>query len=166
MKFLSLFFCLGAALQAQTPSDSQLLLNEVRLLRQDLASVSLSVQRTQILLYRLQLQESALTRATQRLDRARDTFNGIQERRKSFAEQLEHIQSELNSTQDATQKARIPQIIAGLKTEIENLSVQEQEAQARQIEAESQLRTEQAKHDALESSLDKLDKQLENLTVR
>jgi chromosome segregation ATPase len=72
---------------------------------------------------------------------------------------------ELNRTQDATQKARLPSMIANLKKDLENWTPSIQDAQSKQIDAESQLRTEQAKRDALEAALDKLDKQLEAATA-
>jgi chromosome segregation ATPase len=161
MKYLFPFICLAASMQAQTPSDSQLLLNEVRQLRQDLAATTATVQRTQILVFRLQLEEAAMTRATQRLDQAKSQLAAAQQRRKDMANQVQSMEEDLNRTQDANQKAQLPRMIAGLKREVENWAVQEQDAQARQIDAEAQFRTEQAKREALEAALDKIDKQLE-----
>jgi hypothetical protein len=59
-----------------TPGDSQTLqalLSEVRLLRQDLRTTTVTAQRSQILIYRLQGQEAAVGRASQRLDEARSS---------------------------------------------------------------------------------------------
>jgi len=56
-----------------TPGDSQTLqalLSEVRQLRQDLQTTTIAAQRAQILLYRLQGQEAAVARASQRIDEA------------------------------------------------------------------------------------------------
>src|SRR5579862_3253233 len=103
MKLLLPLLCLAACMQAQTPTDSQLLLNEVRQLRQDLAAATLSAQRTQILLYRLQLQESAITRATQHLDEAKARLAGVQQRRRNQAEEVQSMEAELGHTQDAAQ---------------------------------------------------------------
>ena len=161
MKWTCLLFCFAAVSQAQTPSDTQLLLNEVRQLRQDLAATSLGIQRVQILLYRLNLEESAITRASQRLDQAKTSLTGIQMRRKNQADEVVAMEAELQRTQDPAQKERIPRNIAGLKKEIENWASSEQEAQSRLIDAESQMRAEQAKRDQLEAALDKLDKELE-----
>ena len=96
----------------------------MRQLRQDLATTTLSMQRTQILLYRLQLSGAAMTRAT-----------------------------------------ASPNMIANLKKDMENWTPQLQDAQTKQIDAEAQLRAEQARRDALEAALDKLDKQLEAATA-
>src|SRR6266850_5103112 len=59
----------GQALSVDSVMQS--LLAEVRLLRQDLQAVTVTAQRVQIVLYRLQVQESAIARATQRYDQAR-----------------------------------------------------------------------------------------------
>jgi chromosome segregation ATPase len=162
MKMLPLLLCFAALLSAQTPTDSQLLLNEVRQLRQDLAATSAALQRTQILLFRLQLEDSAIARAAQRLDQAKSQFTGVQQRRKNQESEIQGLELELQRTQDQTQKARIPQMIAGLKREIENYAPVEQDAQSKLIDAENQFRSEQAKHDALEAALEKIDKQLES----
>ncbi len=166
MRLLILFVCFAGSLAAQPPTDSQLLLNEVRQLRQDLAAATLATQRTQILLYRLQLEESAMARAMQRLDQAKSLRSSLQQRRKGIADQIQAMEDESGRTQGAAQKAPLPQMIAGFKRETENLALQEQDAQAKEIDAESQVRTEQAKRDALEAALDKLDKQLEAATVK
>src|SRR5438132_4949622 len=68
-----------------TPGDSQTLqalLSEVRQLRQDLQTTTIAGQRAQILIYRLQGQEAAVARASQRLDEARDKLARIEEQRK------------------------------------------------------------------------------------
>jgi chromosome segregation ATPase len=156
MKLTCLLFCIAALAQAQTPTDTQLLLNEIRLLRQDNAAM----QRVQILLYRMNLADSAMTRASQRLDQAKSSLTGIQQRRKNQADEVAAMEAELQRTQDPAQKERIPRMIAGVRKEIENWAASEQEAQSRVIDAEAQMRSEQSKRDQLEAALDKLDKQL------
>ena len=165
MKVLTIF-AYAALMQAQTPTDSQQLLNEVHQLRQDVAAITVTVQRTQILLFRLQLEESAMARATQQVDAARARLNGIAQRRKQQADEVQGLEAELNRTQDAAQQARLPQVIANVKKQIENWGPDEQEAQSKLIDAETQFRSEQAKRDALEAALDKIDKQLEAATAR
>src|SRR5438067_2546285 len=53
------------------PQTMQTLLVEVRQLRQDLQTAAATIQRVQIVMYRLQNQISQLDRASQRLDEAR-----------------------------------------------------------------------------------------------
>jgi chromosome segregation ATPase len=165
MKLLLPLLCCAAWMQAQAPADSQLL-NEVRLLRHDLAVTTLAVQRTQILLYRLQIADAAMTRATQRADESRTRLAAVQQRHKNRADQIQTLEARLNLPPDPSLKESLPDIIAQFKSEMESWAPDEQDAQTRQIDAETQLRTEQAKRDALEAALDKLDKQLEGATVR
>jgi hypothetical protein len=165
MKLLLPLLCCAACMPAQTPADSQLL-NEVRQLRQDLATTTLSMQRTQILLYRLQLSDAAMTRATQRADQASAHLIAVQQRHKNRANQIQSLEAQLNLPPDPSIKEKLPDIIADFKREMESWAPDEQDAQARQIDAESQLRAEQAKRDDLEAALGKLDKQLEAATVR
>ena len=165
MKLLLPFLCCAAWMQAQTPTDVQLL-NEVRQLRQDLGTTTLSMQRTQILLYRLQLADAAMTRATQRADEARTRLAAVQQRHRNKANQIQSLEAQLNLPPDPSLKEKLPEIIAQFKGELESWAPDEQDAQTRQIDAESQLRAQQAKHDDLEAALDKLDKQLAAATVR
>ena len=165
MKLLLLSLFCAAWMQAQPSTDVQLL-NEVRQLRQDLATTTLSMQRTQILLYRLQLADDALIRATQRADEARTRLAAVQQRHKNKASQIQSLEAQLNLPPDPSLKEKLPEIIAQFKSELESWAPDEQDAQTRQIEAESQLRIQQARHDDLEAALDKLDKQLEAATVR
>ncbi|MDR3698527.1 MAG: hypothetical protein P4L56_02760 [Candidatus Sulfopaludibacter sp.] len=165
MKLLLPFLCCAAWMQAQAPADSQLL-NEVRQLRQDLAVTTLAVQRTQILLYRLQLADAAMGRATQRADEARTRLAAVQQRHKNKANQIQSLEAQLNLPPDPSLKEKLPEIVADFKREMESWAPDEQDAQTRQIDAETQLRAEQAKRDGLEATLDKLDKQLEAATVR
>ena len=155
MKLLILMFCIAAALPAQTATDSQLLLNEVRELRQEL-----------VLLFRLQIEESAMARATQRLDQAKAQVAALQQRRSNQAEEIRAMEAELERTRDQAEKERLPKMIAGLRKESENGSAVEQDAQSKAIEAETEFRTEQARKAALEAALDKLSKQLESAARR
>jgi hypothetical protein len=87
-----LYFCLGF-LFSVTPvsgrassSDSQTLqalLAEVRQLRQDLQTTSAATLRAQILVYRIQVQQSTFVLATQRLDSANAKLSAIQSEKKA-----------------------------------------------------------------------------------
>ena len=74
-----------------TSSDSQTLralLSEVRELRQVLQSSLTSIQSAQILLSRLQIQELAVTRASQHVDDARSKLTEVQAVLKSEAAEI------------------------------------------------------------------------------
>ncbi len=85
---LGLLLLSTACFGQTTPGDSQTLqalLSEVRQLRQDLQTTTIAAQRAQILIYRLQGQEAAVARASQRLDEAREKLARIQDERKHVA---------------------------------------------------------------------------------
>src|SRR5271165_460159 len=92
---LGLLLSSTACFGQTTPGDSQTLqalLSEVRQLRQDLQTTTIAAQRAQILLYRLQGQEAAVARASQRLDEARQKLEGIQAERKHIATELKQVE--------------------------------------------------------------------------
>jgi hypothetical protein len=158
---------LAAPCPGQTgQSDSQVLqalLSEVRQLHQDLQTTTITAQRTQILLYRLQGQEAAVARASQRLDEAREMHAGAQAERKQLAAEIkEHEELIGNMQVPAAQRKvledRLPQEGARLET----FEAQERQEQTREIEAQQQLRTEEATLAELRDQLDRLDKSLEN----
>src|SRR5580704_3769561 len=125
--------CFGQT--SQTDSQTlQALLSEVRQLRQDMRVTIIAAQRTQVLIYRLQAQEAAVARESQRLDEN----SAIQ--RKQWEDN------------------RLPQ----LKAELESLASDEQQNRSREIEAEQQLRAEEVRLNDLREQLDRLDKTLEN----
>ena len=153
-----------------TPGDSQTLqalLSEVRQLRQDLQTTTIAGQRAQILIYRLQGQEAAVARASQRLDEARDKLARIQDERKHVAadvKQQEDFTSNLENP--ATQRKELEGVVARSKARLESLENQEQQLQAREIDAEQQLRAEEVRLSDLRDQLERLDKALENASRR
>src|SRR5215472_13468321 len=89
---------LPLCLSAQTPAPSsdsqtlQTLLLEVRQLREDLKLTTVAIERAQILIYRLQSQETAVYRATQRLDDARKMLTEVQTAGKGAAANLKRLE--------------------------------------------------------------------------
>src|SRR5437868_3923159 len=105
---------------AQTaPPDSQLtqaLLTEIRQLRQDLQTTAITIQRVQIVMYRLQAAATLMSRATQRLDDARSRCTQAQSQRKMFTTQLEQIEEKQRSTQNAVDLKNFAEILPRLKS--------------------------------------------------
>jgi DNA repair exonuclease SbcCD ATPase subunit len=100
--FLLGFLLISTAAFGQTSStDSQTLqalLAEVRQLRQDLQNITVAAQRAQILVYRLQLQQAAVARASQRLDDARSKLEAAQANRKKVAAEIKKYEEMLRET--------------------------------------------------------------------
>lgn len=167
---LGLLLCSTACLGQTTPGDSQTLqalLSEVRQLRQDLQTTTIAGQRAQILIYRLQGQEAAVARASQRLDEAREKLARIQDERKHVVADVKRQEDFISNTENpATRRKEVEGILSQLKTRVESLENQEQQLQTREIDAEQQLRAEEVRLSDLRDQLDRLDKALENASRR
>jgi len=156
-------FGLAAATFGQaTSSDSQTLralLSEVRELRQAL-QVSLGrIQSAQILLSRLQIQEVAVTRASQHLDDVRSKLAEVRVVMRSEAAEIKHFEDEAPNGENA---AQVEEALKRAKSDLEASTNLEQQRQATETEAEEQLRTEQDKLNSLETQLDDLVRNMDN----
>ena len=153
-----------------TTGDSQTLqalLLEVRQLRQDLQTTTIAGQRAQILIYRLQGQEAAVARASQRLDEAREKLARIQDERKHVDTDVKQHENFISSTENPpNDRKEIEAVLPRLKTKLESLESEEQQRQAREIEADQQLRAEEVRLSDLRDQLDRLDKALEKASRR
>jgi chromosome segregation ATPase len=159
-----------AAAKAQfNPADSQnlqSLVAEVHQLRHELQTTTVALQRSQILLHRLDLQENAVNRATERRDAAQSKLTEVQDTRKEMAAFVKQgdDQSDSNNnnktSEDAAARQGVMMMIPQMKARLESLDEDEQQAQIKLTESEEQLRLEQAKLADLESQLDRLDKSL------
>jgi chromosome segregation ATPase len=153
-----------------TPGDSQTLqalLSEVRLLRQDFQTTTIAAQRAQILIYRLQGQEAAVARASQRLDEAREKLARIQDERKHLTTDFKQHEDFISNTENPpTQRKEVETVLPQLKTRLESLENQEQQWKTQEIEAEQLLRAEEVRLSDLRDQLDRLDKALENASRR
>lgn len=158
---LVVFGVTAAAFGQGTSSDSQTLralLSEVRELRHDLQSSLTRIQSAQILLSRLQIQEVAVTRASQHLDDARSKLAEVQAVLKSEAAKIKHFEDEApNAGENA---AQVEEALKRVRSDLEASTNLEQQRQATEIEAEEQLRTEQDKLNSLETQLDELVKNM------
>ena len=145
-------------------SDSQgmqALVAEVRQLRKDLQTTNGYALKTQVLLYRLQVQEATVARAEQRLNDLRSQLVHTQGRRRETAAVLKRFEESLDNTEiSPADRKQIQWEISHNKSEFESLAAEEQQRQSAEMEAEEQLRVEQAKLGALEGRVDRLEKEL------
>jgi chromosome segregation ATPase len=139
----------------------QALLDEVHRLRQDLQTTSATVQRAQILLYRLRLQIEAVERASQNLEQAKAAAAQIRSARQYFADRTKQQEQFLEQTSDPETRKRIEAQIESMKDQFAQFENQEPEAQAKETECANQLRIEQGQLDQLQEQLDRLDRKLE-----
>src|ERR1051326_5517828 len=85
-------FVLGQSSTRDTQALESLV-KELRQLRQDLVTTTVAAQRVQIVLYRLQGQETAVQRAAQRRDLARDRLTDTET-------QIKRVTAEIQRTED------------------------------------------------------------------
>jgi hypothetical protein len=160
---LAVFFAAALTASAQTQSaDSQVLqalLTEIRQLRQDLQTTAATIQRVQIVMFRVQTESQLLSRAVQRADEARNRCENVQQQKRFMTQQVADMESRQQSPQTAADQT-LAANIARMKANLEGMGMQEQQCQAREIEASAQLHDEQAKMTELQDQLDKLDKVL------
>ena len=150
----------------QTPakeSDTmQALLTEVRQLRLAIESMTGASQRVQIALYSLQMQDSAVARAAQRLDEVRGKCSAKESDRAHFASEVQSLESAVVTHPDEETKAFKDQL-GHLKRELDVKSTELQSCQATEAEVSSQFRNEQAKLTELQDRITRLDAALAKL---
>jgi chromosome segregation ATPase len=161
--FIFVVFGMATATFAQTTSSDsqtlQALLTEVRQLRQDLQASLTRMQSAQILLSRLQIQEVAVTRASQHLDEARSKLAEVEVAVKSEQAEIKHFEDEAPNVGERA--ARVDEEeLKRARSDLEVSTSLEQQRQAIEIEAEQQLRTAQDKLNSLENQLDELVKDI------
>src|SRR5215472_16747876 len=145
-----------------TQCDSQSLeslVKELRMLRQDLVTTTVAAQRVQIVLYRLQGQQTAVQRSTERRDLSRDRLINTASQIKQVTANIQQNEDHFAQSQSAPERKELQeQVLPQLKAELETLHHLQQQQQVSESESEEQLRSEQAKLSDLEIFLDKLDK--------
>ena len=142
----------------------QALLDEVHQLRLTMEGMTGAAQRVQIALYGLQMQDSAVARATQRLDSARNKCLGLDGNRQHMAAEVQRMESGLSSSTITEREAKeFKERLPGLKRSLEEQTAEAQTCQAAEAEASSQLRNDQAKLLDLQDRITRLDKALEQL---
>lgn len=152
--------------QTATRSDSetlQAILAELRQLRHDLQRTNAMAARAQIALYRLQREDEAVARANQRVSDVRTKVIGLEDARHHKAQDIEQDKAVANrsDTSANSQQEFEEVVLPRLKSELELLQKQEQQARAEQAEAEQHLRDEQMKLEELNDLLDRYNTALE-----
>ena len=161
------FFCMIALLAISAcafgqaaSSDTQTLqalLSEVRALRQDLRVSLNRTQGIQILLARLQLQEGAVTRASDHLNDARQKLFETHVRQRELSSELKRTEEALNTADNPADNPQdLQDRIKHIKSDLEIAGNIAQQQQTTETQAEQQLRDEQDKLSVIEGQLDEL----------
>jgi hypothetical protein len=158
---------ISALCQSTSAADLQTLkavLEEIRLLRQDLQTTTVASQRVQIVLYRLQLQDAAVSRATKLVEEGHSKLSELATDRSRVSAEMQRADQQKDTTQDMRERKLIEdQVLPQLKQHLERISKDEEQWQASSNDAEGQLKIEQTKLDVLHNLLDELDRALENV---
>jgi chromosome segregation ATPase len=152
---------------AQTgPTDSdtlKALLTEVRQLRHDLQTTTVAAQRAQILIYRVQAQESVVRRIQERVDDGRSRLAQVRFEQNNRAISMKQIEEKKSRTETPTTEQKdLEDTLTQIKARFDADANTEGEIQARITDAEDRLRIEQAKLGELQDQLDRLGKTLES----
>ena len=139
------------------------LLSEVRQLRQALETTTVTAQRIQITLYRMQVQAVAVSQATQRLDEARAKVAEAERWRERLTHRVEDTEKIYQShKEDQRERAAIELDLHREKKELERRTNEEQQLRTIESEASAQVQAEQAKLGELQDGLERLDKTVAN----
>lgn len=153
-----------------TPSDSQTLqalLAEVRQLRHDLQTTTVAAQRAQILIYRVQAQESVVRRMQERVEEARSRLAQVHVEQNNRVASIKQIEEKKGRSETSpTEKKDLEDVLTQIKARFDADANKEAEIQATITDAEDRLRMEQAKLDGLQEQIDRLDKTLESTNSR
>jgi len=105
----------------------QALLSEVRQLRQELQTNSANELRTQILFFRLQSQQTAVARASQRAEDARTKLAETQTTRKKAEAEAKDIQDRLEHIENMADRKEFEGMNRYYKDRLEELAAEEQQ---------------------------------------
>src|SRR5713101_9167709 len=123
LSFLPLTLVLASTAFAQTnPADSdtlKALLTEVRQLRQDLRTTTVAAQRAQILVYRVQAQESVVRRLQERVDDTRSKLAQIHSEQKMLTVEMKHNEELLDHAEKPKTRKELEETIARFKAALE-----------------------------------------------
>jgi len=162
---LFLFVCAFCAAPAAAQNASQqtldALLNEVRQLRLAIERSNSIAPRMQLLMQRAQIQDAKVTRISRDLQDVRFNLAHVSSQMANGKAQLDQIEGKITQEQNPAKRAEFEEVRQHFKTEVEQVTAEDQQLRERESELTSQLRLEQGALDMLEAKLDALEKALE-----
>lgn len=136
------------------------LLGEVRELRLVLQRQGADSARIQLLISRLTIQETRVSRLARDLDNVRDQLARARADQRQSAEHVKNMEESLSQSADASERTTMEQQLKMLKQQIVELGRQEQRFQSQESELESTLGAEQARWVEISNRLDELERSL------
>jgi len=119
---------------------AQTVLDEIRAFRLELRNTAATIQRLQIVMYRLQAQGAILDRATNRLEMVRGTCTQARDQQKLTAAELEQMKKQ--SWPNGVDQKAVEQSISQMQSTMEMWASRAQLCQGEQADAEAQFRVE------------------------
>src|SRR5262249_11423163 len=130
----------------------------------DFEATAAITHKMHVLLYRLQTQNTAVTRVSRTVDDAHAEVSQLEKERVKLAADIKQHEDFIASTTNASGDRKVVEdALAVLKEKLESLDDQLQQAQERESTAQEQLRSEKAKLDRLEAQFDRLEKSFETI---
>jgi chromosome segregation ATPase len=140
-------------------SDSQTLqaiLSELRELRAELHNQHAQTQTMQVLLFQMQMYQTAINRATQRTDDARSKLSEVREGESHLAADISRDEDSLRDTHDEADKKRLADDLDRLKAGLASFKTMEQDRTTALQQAETQLQKAEDAFDAVQNQLGQL----------
>jgi hypothetical protein len=151
--------------QAEDKETLQALLTEVRMLRlalQTLQRMSIDTYRSQLLVDRIRVNREDVRRLTASLNETRDLFGKTQTTIPQFIDRQKLLESQVQLEVDPGKRAQLEFEVKRTKEGIEMYKSQLDQLRQREEQLTAQLNSEKSKLDELENRLDLLERGIEN----
>jgi hypothetical protein len=146
--------------RAQSAANQDVMLQEVRLLRQAIETLAGTNARVQIVFGRLQLQEQRAATSARRLDDLRGALSKVVMQIAQLTESLQRYEELDLNRLDPKEREQIPMSIRGLKSELQLLETERLRLATQETDAAGQLASDQNTWSDLNRSLDELERGL------
>jgi CRISPR/Cas system-associated exonuclease Cas4 (RecB family) len=145
---------------AQCPTDANVLLAEVRALRQAIEALAFTGLRIQIVFGRLQLQEQRTNSALQRLHAVREKLMTISKNAAEMSEEVKRYEENAATARDAEQHEVLTKAARNMKSHLSRLEAHRTKISVEESDAANHLALEQGRWSELNSFLDELERTL------
>lgn len=152
-------------LNSSTGEDQSMmraLLEEVRLLRQEMHRANLQLYQTQVILARLRIQQEHVDRLSRQLDVTRNELETLKQAVTQLTERLKDAEEKMNSDPDEDTRTQARLVVKDLQLELKLQREREQAKRESENQLTAQLQVEQSKLTELNERLDVLEREVLN----
>lgn len=137
------------------------ILSELRLLRGAIQRTNLQTYRAQVTLGRIRVQQERVDRLARQLDSTRTELIGLRHGRETLAERVRVMEARVKAEADDESRAQWENVLRDLQAELRLQAEKEQARGAAEAQLAAQLQAEQSALEALNNSLEQLERELE-----